>query len=97
MNKENEIIIYESIDGLTKIDVKMDNDTLWLSQSQMVELFQTTKANISMHIKNIFIEGELDSSSVVQEYLTTASDGKCYKTKYYSLDLIISVGIHNRN
>ena len=65
---------------------------MWLTQAQMVELFQTSKQNISLHINNIFKEGELDSESVVKDYLTTATDGKKYRTKYYNLDIIISVG-----
>lgn len=89
---ENEIIIYQTQDGQTKIDVRIENETVWLSQNQMAELFQTTKQNISLHIKNIFEEGELLENSVVKDYLTTASDGKNYNTKHYNLDVIISVG-----
>lgn len=70
----------------------MDGNTVWLRQAQMVELFQTTKQNISLHIKNVFFEGELKEDSVVKEYLTTGADGKRYNTKYYNLDVIISVG-----
>lgn len=93
MKSDNsEIVIYQTEDGQTKIDVYIADDTVWLSQAQMVELFQTTKQNVSLHIKNIFSEGELDSPSVVKDSLTTASDGKNYKTKYYNLDVIISVG-----
>jgi hypothetical protein len=88
----SEIIIYQTQDGLAKIAVRMSGQSLWLTQAQMVELFQTTKQNISLHIKNIFEEGELDSVSVVKDYLTTAADGKNYSTKYYNLDLIISIG-----
>lgn len=73
---ENEIIIYQTQDGQTKIDVRIENETVWLTQNQMAELFQTTKQNISLHIKNIFEEGELLENSVVKDYLTTASDGK---------------------
>lgn len=88
----SEIIIYQTQDGLTKIDVRMENETLWLTQMQMAELFQTTKQNISLHINNIFNEGELDSNAVVKDYLTTAADGKNYLTKHYGLDVVISVG-----
>ena len=91
-NMENDIIIYQTSDGKTKIDVKIENETVWLTQNQMAELFQTTKQNVSLHIKNIFNEGELDENLVVKDYLTTASDGKNYNTKHYSLDVIISVG-----
>jgi hypothetical protein len=93
MKSDNsEIMMYQTEDGQTKIDVCIADDTVWLSQAQMVELFQTTKQNVSLHINNVFSEGELDSMSVVKESLTTASDGKNYKTKYYNLDVIISVG-----
>lgn len=87
----NEIVLYQPDEAL-KLDVQVGDDTVWLSQSQMVELFQTTKQNISLHINNIFKEGELNAISVVKDYLTTASDGKKYRTKYYNLDVIISVG-----
>jgi hypothetical protein len=88
----SEILIYQTEDGETRIDVRMEDETVWLSQAQMGELFQTSKQNISLHIKNIFFEAELDEKSVVKEYLTTAMDGKNYKTKFYNLDVIISVG-----
>jgi len=88
----NEIIIYKSKDKKTQIDVKFEHDTVWLTQQQMAELFGQTKQNISLHINNCFKEKELRSISVVKESLTTASDGKKYKTKFYNLDLIISVG-----
>lgn len=89
---QNQIEIYQSLDGQTEIEVRLDDQTVWLSQNQMTELFQTTKQNISLHINNIYREGELLENSVVKEYLTAASDGKKYKTKYYNLDIIISVG-----
>ena len=88
----NDILIYQTEDGSTKIQVQLTDNTVWLTQADMVELFQTTKQNISLHIKNIFEEGELEENSVVKEYLTTAADGKNYRTKYYNLDVIISVG-----
>ncbi len=87
----NEIILYQP-DSTLSLDVRVENETVWLNQAQMVDLFQSTKQNISLHINNIFKEGELQRNSVVKEYLTTASDGKRYRTKYYSLDVIISVG-----
>ena len=92
MTEENNIIIYQTQDGKTKIDVKIDNDTVWLNQAQIAELLQTTKQNISSHIQNIFKEQELVEDSVVKDFLTTASDGKDYNVKYYNLDVIISVG-----
>lgn len=88
----SEMIIYTSIDGSTKIDVQVEDETVWLSQMQMTELFQTSKQNISLHINNTFKEGELDEIAVVKESLTTASDGKSYRVKLYNLDVIISVG-----
>lgn len=88
----SDIVMYQTEDGLTKIEVEFENDTAWLSQSQMAELFQTTKQNISYHINNCFKEGELNENSVVKDYLTTAADGKPYNTHYYNLDVIISVG-----
>ncbi|MEG0830637.1 MAG: virulence RhuM family protein [Anaerovoracaceae bacterium] len=91
-SNNSEIVIYQTQDGKTKIDVTMENETVWLSQAQMAELFQSTKQNISLHINNAFKEGELDKNAVVKEYLTTASDGKDYNTKFYNLDVIISVG-----
>lgn len=91
MIPQSELIMYQTEDGTTRINVRMEGDTVWLSQAQMAELFQTTKQNISLHINNIFREGELDNS-VVKDYLTTASDGKNYTIKFYNLDVIISVG-----
>lgn len=90
--KDNQIILYKTEDGVTKIDVRLENETVWLSQMQMAELFQTTKQNISLHVNNIFKEGELEENQVVKDFLTTASDGKNYHTKFYNLDVIISVG-----
>ena len=92
MDDRGEVIIYQTEDGLTKIDVTMQDETVWLSQADMSKLFQTTKQNVSLHINNIFKDGELDSASVVKECLTTGADGKNYKTKFYNLDVIISVG-----
>lgn len=90
-DKENEIILYQP-DSTLSLDVRVENDTVWLTQAQMTELFQTTRNNITLHIRNIFKEGELEESSVCKESLLTAADGKRYKTKFYSLDVIISVG-----
>lgn len=87
-----EVAIYESAEGGACVEVRLDEDTVWLAQSQMVELFQTTKQNVSLHIGNVFKEAELREDSVVKEYLTTAADGKSYRTKFYNLDVIISVG-----
>lgn len=87
-----DIIIYQTDDGETQIDVKFEDETIWLTQAQLCELYQTSKANVSEHIKNIFSEGELDEDSVVRKFRTTAADGKSYMTAYYNLDMIISLG-----
>lgn len=92
MEGKGEIIIYKAEDGETQLEVKFENETVWLNQSQMTNLFNQTKQNISLHINNIFKEEELSRNLVVKESLTTASDGKKYKTKLYNLDVIISVG-----
>ncbi len=92
MKNDSEIIIYQTEDGVTKIDVTLSNETVWLTQAQMAELFQTSKQNVSYHINNCFKDGELDENSVVKDFLTTAADGKPYNTHYYNLDVIISVG-----
>ena len=89
---KTELIIYQTEDGRTKIDVHMENETVWLSLDQMAELFQRDKSTISRHIKNIFDEGELTRESVVANFATTATDGKTYHVDYYNLDVIISVG-----
>ena len=91
--KHGEIVVYKTAhDARLQLEVKIEDETVWLTQAQMVELFCATKQNISLHINNIFKEGELSSKSVVKESLTTARDGKTYKTKLYNLDVIISVG-----
>lgn len=87
----NEIILYQPDDAV-KLEVRLSEETVWLTQQQMTVLFETTKQNISLHINNIFREKELDKNSVVKDYLTTAADGKKYRTQYYNLDVIISVG-----
>lgn len=78
---ENEILIYQNEDGQTKIDVKFQDETVWLTQAQLCELYQTSKSNISEHIKHIFEEGELEEAAVVRKFRTTAADGKNYNTK----------------
>ena len=88
----SEIIIYQTDDGQTKIDVKFEDETVWLTQAQLCELYQTSKSNISEHIKHIFEDEELDEKSVVRKFRTTASDGKSYNTIHYNLDMIISLG-----
>lgn len=92
MGNNSQIIIYTTETGETKLEVRLENETVWLTQKLMAELFQTTVANINIHLKNIFDEGELDANSVIKDYLITAADGKNYRTKFYNLDAIISVG-----
>jgi hypothetical protein len=92
MENQSSILIYQTEDGITKIETRLLEETVWLTQAQLCELFQKSKATISEHIKNVFGEGELDSNSVVRNFRTTASDGKKYETTYYNLDVIISVG-----
>jgi len=88
----SELLLYQSEDGQIKIQVRLENNTVWLTQSDMVELFQSSKSNISEHIKHIFEEGELQEDSVVRKFRTTATDGKNYEVNHYNLDVIISVG-----
>jgi len=89
---KNEIILYRPNEAAEHIEVRLENETVWLNQTQMAMLFGQTKQNISLHNNNCFKEGELEPDSVVKESLTTASEGKIYKTKFYNLDVIISVG-----
>lgn len=89
---EPSFLQYESAPGQTRLLVRVEDESVWLSQAQMAELFQTSKQNISRPIRNIFEEGEPPEASVVKEYLTTASDGKSYRVLHYNLDFIISVG-----
>ena len=77
--EKGEIMIYQTDDGLTHIDVRMEDETVWLTQAQLCELYQTSKSNISEHIKHIFEDGELTEDSVVRKFRTTAADGKVYK------------------
>lgn len=90
--ERNDVILYESSDGELKISVKLEDETVWLTQQQLAELFQTSKQLISYHIANVINEGELLENSVVKKSLTTANDGKKYQTNYYNLDMIISLG-----
>jgi hypothetical protein len=87
-----EILIYQNVEGNIRIDVRLGEETVWLTQGQLCELFQKSKATISEHIKNVFEEGELDEKAVVRNFRTTALDGKNYDTNHYNLDVIISVG-----
>ncbi|MCI5119459.1 MAG: hydroxyacid dehydrogenase [Candidatus Electrothrix sp. LOE1_4_5] len=88
----SQILIYQTEDGRTKIEVQLQGETVWLTQKHMADLFQSSKQNIGQHLKRIFEEGELEENSVVKKFFTTASDGKNYRTSFYNLDAIISVG-----
>ena len=89
--EKGEIVLYQPNDNV-RLEVRLQDDTVWLTQQQMAELFNTTRNNITLHIGNIFKEGELEVNSVRKESLLTAADGKKYRTKFYNLDVIISVG-----
>ncbi|TXE82975.1 virulence RhuM family protein [Campylobacter peloridis] len=97
LESKGEFIIYQTNDGETKIDVMFEEENVWLTQSQIVDLFKTSKSNVSEHIKHIFEDGELDENSVVRNFRTTASDGKNYSVKYYNLDMILSLGYRIRS
>lgn len=88
----SKIIIYQTKSGETKLDVRFENETVWLTQKMMAELFETSVPNINMHLGNCYQEGEIKEKSVIKEFLITATDGKNYKTKFYNFDAIISVG-----
>lgn len=95
MEQKTELVIFKAQDGNVKLDVKLEDETVWLTQNQMSELFQTTKQNVSLHLNNIFKEGELDKNSTVKEYLIVQKEGNrqvSRKTSFYNLDVIISVG-----
>lgn len=87
-----ELLFYTSKDGKVKMEIRVEDETIWMSQQLMAELFQTTKQNVAKHLKRIFEQGELQEESVVNQWLTTAADGKNYSVTYYNLDAIISVG-----
>lgn len=89
---DNQIVIYQTADGKTAIDVKLEADTVWLSLNQLSALFERDKSVISRHLKNIFREEELDRDAVVAKNATTARDGKTYEVEYYNLDAVISLG-----
>jgi len=92
MRDSGNVIVYVDDNGKPQVDVRFQDETVWLAQAQLAELYQSSKANVSEHIKNIFDEGELDKNSVVRKFRTTASDGKNYEVNYYNLDMIISLG-----
>lgn len=92
IHPNSQFLIYQTEGGQTRLEVRLEDESVWLSQKMMAELFQTSKQNISLHLNNIFSEQELEEHSVVKDFLTTAADGKRYRTKHYNLDCIISVG-----
>ena len=89
---QGEMLLYQDENGSTQIEVRLENENVWLTQAQLVTLYQSSKANVSEHIKHIFEEGELEETAVVRKFRTTATDGKNYNTAFYNLDLIISLG-----
>jgi len=91
-DNQAEFLIYKTENGKVKLDVRLEDETIWLTQRMMADLFQSTKQNIGQHLVNIFSEGELEECSVVKKFFTTAADGKKYKTNFYNLDAVISVG-----
>lgn len=97
MENKGDIVIYQSEEGDVRLDVRLEDSTVWLSQSQMCELYQTSKSNVSEHIKHILKEGELQESAVVRKFRTTASDGKSYNITYYNLDMVLSLGYRIRS
>lgn len=96
LENESQIVLYQPDESI-RLEVKVEGETVWLTQAQITELFRTTRNNITMHIRNIFKEGELEEQSVCKESLRTAGDGKKYRTKIYNLDVIISVGYRVKN
>ena len=88
----SEVVIFQAKDGETKLEVHLAQDTVWLSQEQMAELFGRERSVITKHLRNVFKEGELEEPSVRAKYAHTASDGKTYQTQFYNLDVVISVG-----
>ena len=92
-----DLILYRTQDGKTRVEVRLAHETVWMTQAAMAQLYQGTKQNVSLHLKNIFSEQELREDRVVKEYLTTAADGKKYRTKFYNLEAIISVGYRVRS
>lgn len=97
IDNRGELIVYRTEDGQTEVQLQAQDGSVWLNQGELAELFDTSKQNVSLHIKNILDEGELLVESVVKEYLTTAEDGKNYKTKHYSLHMILAVGYRVRS
>ena len=89
---DNKILIYQDDNGITKVNVRFSDEDVWLTQAHLVEIYQTSKSNVSEHLKHIFEDGELEKDSVVRDFRTTAADGKSYTTHFYNLDVIIALG-----
>ena len=94
---KGEIVLYQTPDGATRVECRFEQESIWLSQALMAELYQTSKQNISLHLENLFEEGELDKDQVVKDYLTTGPDSKQYTVKHYNLDAILAVGYRVRS
>ena len=92
MKEENKIILYQDDNEITRVSVRFADEDLWLTQNQLVDIYQTSKSNVSEHIKHIFEDGELDRNSVVRNFRTTATDGKQYQVAHYNLDMVIALG-----
>lgn len=92
MPSPNDVLLYQSPDGNMQLQAQLQNETVWLTQAQMAELFDVSRPNVTMHLRNVVKEGELDEISVGKESLLTAADGKSYRVKHYNLDVMISVG-----
>ena len=95
--EESNIIIYNSIDGRASVVLYARDGSVWMNQNQLAELFDTSIPNISMHIANVLLDGELKQDSVIKNYLTTAADGKQYNLTFYSLDMILAIGFRVRS
>lgn len=91
-DKENKLILYTDENGKVSVNVRFADEDVWLTQGQLVEIYQTNKSNVSEHIKHILEDGELDKNLVVRDFRTTATDGKNYTTHFYNLDMIIALG-----
>ena len=92
MKEENKVILYQDDNEITRVSVRFADEDVWLTQAQLVEIYQTSKSNVSEHLSNIFADGELIKDSVVRNFRTTESDGKNYNVAHYNLDVVIALG-----
>lgn len=97
LSASGEVLFYQTEDGHTRLECRFADESIWLSQAMMAELYQTSKQNISLHLRNVFDDGELEPEAVIKDYLTTATDGKRYRVKHYNLEAIIAVGYRVRS